>query len=46
MMPARIESLKVRNFRALRDIEFKNLSPVTVLLGPNGIGFSVPTKQT
>ena len=38
--PARIESLRVRNFRALRDVEFKNLSPLTVLLGPNGSGKS------
>ncbi len=38
--PARIEYLKVRNFRALRDIELKDLKPVTVLLGPNGSGKS------
>ena len=38
--PARIESLKVRNFRALHDIELKNLTPMTVLLGPNGSGKS------
>lgn len=37
---ARIEYLKVRNFRALRDVEFKNLTPLTVLLGPNGSGKS------
>ncbi len=37
---ARIESLKVRNFRALRDVEFKGLTPLTVLLGPNGSGKS------
>jgi predicted ATPase len=30
----------VRNFRALRDVEFKDLTPVTVLLGPNGSGKS------
>ena len=36
----RIESLGVRNFRALRQIEFRNLTPVTVLLGPNGSGKS------
>lgn len=36
--PARIEYLKVRNFRALRDVEFKQLTPLTVLLGPNGSG--------
>ncbi|WP_259644396.1 AAA family ATPase [Burkholderia pseudomallei] len=38
--PARIEYLKVRNFRALRELEFKNLTPLTVLLGPNGSGKS------
>lgn len=37
---ARIEYLKVRNFRALREVEFKNLTPFTVLLGPNGSGKS------
>ena len=38
--PPRIESLRVQNFRALRDTEFKNLTPLTVLLGPNGSGKS------
>lgn len=38
---ARIEYLKVENFRALRAIEFKNLTPLTVLLGPNGSGDSI-----
>lgn len=38
--PPRIEYLKVANFRALRDVEFKNLTPMTVLLGPNGSGKS------
>jgi recombinational DNA repair ATPase RecF len=33
---ARIEYLKVQNFRALREVEFKDLTPLTVLLGPNG----------
>lgn len=37
---ARIEYLKVRNFRALRDVEFRDLTPLTVLLGPNGSGKS------
>lgn len=36
----RIEYLRVRNFRALGDIEFKDLTPLTVLLGPNGSGKS------
>lgn len=38
--PARIEYLKVQNFRALREVEFKDLTPMTVLLGPNGSGKS------
>ena len=38
--PARIEYLKVQNFRALRELEFKDLTPLTVLLGPNGSGKS------
>ena len=38
--PARIEYLKVQNFRALREVEFKELTPLTVLLGPNGSGKS------
>ena len=36
----RLVSLKVENFRALRSVEFKNLTPLTVLLGPNGSGKS------
>ncbi|MBE3575652.1 MAG: AAA family ATPase [Firmicutes bacterium] len=36
----RLEYLRVRNYRALRDVEFKNLAPLTVLLGPNGSGKS------
>ena len=38
--PPRIEYLKVTNFRALRDVELRNLTPMTVLLGPNGSGKS------
>lgn len=38
--PARITYLKVRNFRALREVEFKDLTPLTVMLGPNGSGKS------
>ncbi len=38
--PARIEYLRVQNFRALRSVEFRNLTPLTVLLGPNGSGKS------
>ena len=37
---ARIESLRVRNYRALRDLELKPLTPLNVLLGPNGSGKS------
>jgi predicted ATPase len=36
----RIEYLKVQNFRALKNIELKNITPLTVLLGPNGSGKS------
>jgi predicted ATPase len=38
--PARIEFLKVQNFRALRAVDFRDLTPLTVLLGPNGSGKS------
>ena len=38
--PPRIERLKVRNFRALRDVELTKITPLTVLLGPNGSGKS------
>ena len=37
---ARIEYLRVQNFRALRDVELKSVTPLTVLLGPNGSGKS------
>lgn len=36
----RIESLRVTNYRALRDVELKKLTPLTVFLGPNGSGKS------
>jgi predicted ATPase len=38
--PPRIEYLKVQNYRALHDIEIKDVTPLTVLLGPNGSGKS------
>lgn len=38
--PPRIESLRVRNYRALRDVTLEPLAPLTVLLGPNGSGKS------
>lgn len=36
----RIESLRVTNYRALRDLELRGITPFTVLLGPNGSGKS------
>lgn len=36
----RIEYLRVRNYRALYDLELKGLKPLTVFLGPNGSGKS------
>jgi len=36
----RLEYLRVRNYRALRDLELRDLTPLTVLLGPNGSGKS------
>ncbi len=38
--PARIEFLRVENYRALKQVEIKSLTPITVLLGPNGSGKS------
>jgi predicted ATPase len=36
----RIELLKVTNYRVLRDVDFNDLQPLTVLVGPNGSGKS------
>jgi predicted ATPase len=36
----RIESLRVHNYRVLKDLELKDLTPLTVFLGPNGSGKS------
>jgi predicted ATPase len=36
----KLRSLKVSNYRALRDVAFKDLTPFTVLLGANGSGKS------
>jgi predicted ATPase len=36
----RIEYLRVKNYRALCDLELKGLTPLTVFLGPNGSGKS------
>ena len=40
LLPPRIESLRVRNYRALKDVTLEKISPLTVLLGPNGSGKS------
>ncbi|ELR98914.1 hypothetical protein GLO73106DRAFT_00027540 [Gloeocapsa sp. PCC 73106] len=36
----RIEYLHVQNYRALRNLELKKITPLTVFLGPNGSGKS------
>lgn len=36
----RIEYLRVKNYRALKDLELKEITPLTVFLGPNGSGKS------
>lgn len=38
--PPRIESLMVKNYRALKDVNLTNITPLTVLLGSNGSGKS------
>ncbi|ATB38198.1 hypothetical protein CYFUS_003631 [Cystobacter fuscus] len=38
--PPRIEYLRVENYRALKSVEFKDVTPLTALLGPNGSGKS------
>jgi predicted ATPase len=38
--PARIEYLRVQNYRALRSVEFREITSLMVLLGPNGSGKS------
>ncbi|MCP2258431.1 putative ATPase [Streptoalloteichus tenebrarius] len=38
--PPRIITLRVRRYRALRDIQLEKLSGMTVLIGPNGSGKS------
>jgi len=38
--PPRVETLHIRNYRALRDVRLEKLTPLTVLLGPNGSGKS------
>jgi len=36
----RIEELSIQNYRALRDLQLRPLTPLTVFLGPNGSGKS------
>ena len=36
----RIEYLRVKNYRALHDLELQKITPLTVFLGPNGSGKS------
>jgi predicted ATPase len=36
----RIEYLRVQNYRALKNLELKDITPLTVFLGPNGSGKS------
>ncbi len=38
--PPRVETLHVKNYRALRNVRLEKLTPLTVLLGPNGSGKS------
>lgn len=38
--PARIEYLRVENYRALKEVELEKITPLTALLGPNGSGKS------
>jgi predicted ATPase len=37
---ARITYLRVMNYRALKDVELREITPLTILLGPNGSGKS------
>jgi predicted ATPase len=38
--PSRIEYLRVENYRALKNLELREITPLTALLGPNGSGKS------
>ncbi|MCR4401385.1 MAG: AAA family ATPase [Firmicutes bacterium] len=38
--PPRIVSVRIKNYRVFKDVQFKDLTPLTVLLGPNGSGKS------
>ena len=39
----RIESLSVNNYRTLQNVEIKDITPLTILLGPNGYSTWIPT---
>ncbi|WP_294042310.1 AAA family ATPase [Thiolapillus sp.] len=39
-LPPRVETLHIKNYRALRDFRLEKLTPLTALLGPNGSGKS------
>ena len=39
-IPPRVERVRIKNFRVLRELEFRYLTPMTALLGPNGSGKS------
>jgi len=38
--PPRVEQLRVENYRALKQVELRRITPFTVLIGPNGSGKS------
>ena len=40
MSAGRIESLRIRGFRSLADVDLSNLGNANVLIGPNGSGKS------
>ncbi len=37
---ARLRDIRIANYRVLRDVEFRELTPLTVVFGPNGSGKS------
>ena len=39
-IPPRVERVRIKNFRALRDVALTDITPLSVLLGPNGSGKS------
>ena len=38
--PPRVERVRIKNFRAIRDVTLDSITPLSVLLGPNGSGKS------